>query len=235
MSSEQVCTKGSLSIVIPVLNAAAHLPTTLTSIRSAPQQETIREIVVVDGGSQDGSAKIAQSYDARVLQSSVGRGRQLSAGAAAATAPWLLFLHADTRPDPGWIEKIQDRIRREDFDQAAVFRLRFDDAASSARVIERGVAWRTKALALPYGDQGLLISRKLYDAVGGYSAIPLMEDVDLIRRIGRRRFVMLDHHVTTSAERYQRDGYVLRVLRNLTILSLYFLGVSPKTLAKLYG
>ncbi|MGD1868236.1 MAG: TIGR04283 family arsenosugar biosynthesis glycosyltransferase [Neomegalonema sp.] len=235
MSSEQVCTKGSLSIVIPVLNAAAHLPTTLTSIRSAPLQETIREIVVVDGGSQDGSAKIAQSYAARVVQSSAGRGRQLSAGAAAATAPWLLFLHADTRPDPGWIEKIQDRIRREDVDQAAVFRLRFDDAASSARVIERGVAWRTKTLALPYGDQGLLISRKLYDAVGGYSAIPLMEDVDLIRRIGRRRFVMLDHHVTTSAERYQRDGYVLRVLRNLTILSLYFLGVSPKTLAKLYG
>jgi len=97
------------------------------------------------------------------------------------------------------------------------------------------VAWRTKALGLPYGDQGLLIPRDLYRSLGGYAPIPLMEDVDLARRLGRRRIDLLDADALTSAERYRRSGYLARSSRNLALLALYFAGVPPEPLARLDG
>ena len=97
-------------------------------------------------------------------------------------------------------------------DPAAVFRLRLDDGAPAAR---RLVAWRTRALGLPYGDQGLLIPSALYRSLGGYGPIPLMEDVDIVRRLGRKRIVLLDADAITSAERYRRAGYLGRSARNL--------------------
>ncbi|HYU13525.1 MAG TPA: glycosyl transferase family 2, partial [Stellaceae bacterium] len=101
--------------------------------------------------------------------------------------------------------------------------------------LERLVAWRCRVLALPYGDQGLLISRQLYDAVGGFAAIPLMEDVDLVRRLGRRRLAPIGATAVSSARRYRSGGYLRRPLRNLLCLSLYFAGVPPQRIARLYG
>ncbi|MBL8673503.1 MAG: glycosyl transferase family 2, partial [Rhodospirillales bacterium] len=101
--------------------------------------------------------------------------------------------------------------------------------------IEGMVAWRGRALGMPYGDQGLLIKRSFYDRVGGYRPLPLMEDVDLVRRIGRRRLVALDVDAVTSAARYERDGWTLRPMRNLLCLSLFLLGVAPARIARLYG
>jgi hypothetical protein len=118
---------------------------------------------------------------------------------------------------------------------AATFTLAFDDASPAARRLERIVDWRARRLGLPYGDQGLLLSRALYDRVGGFRPLPLMEDVDLVRRIGRRRIRLLAARAVTSAERYRRDGWIVRPARNLGCLSLYFLGVPPALLAKLYG
>jgi hypothetical protein len=115
-----------------------------------------------------------------------------------------------------------------------VFRLAFDDESPAARRTAALANWRTRRLGLPYGDQGLLISRDLYDAVGGYPEIPLMEDVAMARRLGRRRIRMLAATAVTGGDKYRRDGWWRRSAKNLTLLSLYFLGVSPERLARLY-
>ena len=104
----------------------------------------------------------------------------------------------------------------------------------AARAIEGLANWRARTLALPYGDQGLLIARELYDQAGGFPPLPIMEDVALVRRLGRRKFIPLDAELITSSERYRRDGYLFRPLKNLFCLALYFLGVAPARIAKLY-
>jgi hypothetical protein len=118
--------------------------------------------------------------------------------------------------------------------QAAYFRFALDDPHPAARRIEAVVRWRCASFALPYGDQGLLIARRTYDAVGGYRPLPLMEDVDITRRLGRARLVPLDHPAVSSAQRYRRDGWWVRPLRNLGCLFLYFVGVPPRHLLRLY-
>jgi GT2 family glycosyltransferase len=162
-----------------------------------------------------------------------GRGSQLAAGVAVATRPWLLLLHADTRLGPGWQAAVAAHMAGAP-DRAGYFRLRIDDDAPAARRLERAVAWRCRVLGLPYGDQGLLISRALLDAIGGIRPLPLMEDVDLVWRIGRARLVLLDAEAVTSAARYRRDGYLRRSARNLALLTLWFAGVPPRVLARLY-
>ena len=223
-----------LSIVIPALDAAAALPETLGALAAAPSERTC-EILVVDGGSSDGTDKIAERHGARVVVSAPGRGIQLSEGASRARGRWLLFLHADTVPGEGWSRAVSgycaDPVNRE---RAAAFRFALDDTARAARRLEAIVAWRTAALGLPYGDQGLLISRAFYDSLGGYRPLPLMEDVDFVRRIGRRRLDVLDVAAVTSAVRYQRSGYLRRSGRNLICLGLYFLGVPPRAIARIY-
>lgn len=222
-----------IDVVVPALNAGARIGSCLGCLRAARERGLIAEILVVDGGSIDGTAAEARASGARVLESPRGRGRQLARGAQASRSPWILFLHADTRLLPGWEEEAAAFIRRDE-DRAATFRLRFDDTGAAARRLERMVAWRVRRLGLPYGDQGLLISRRLYQAVGGYRDLPLMEDVDLARRLGRRRLVPLDAVAETSAERYRRDGYLLRPARNLALLALHFCGVPARVLARLY-
>jgi hypothetical protein len=118
--------------------------------------------------------------------------------------------------------------------RAGYFRFALDDEATAARLLEYAVAGRSRLLGLPYGDQGLLIGRGFYESLGGFKRIPLMEDVDMVRRIGRRHLQALDVVALTSAERYRRDGYLRRPLRNLFCLGLYSVGVSPKRIDTLY-
>lgn len=220
-----------LSIVIPTLDAAAGLPAALAALTDGAD-----EIVVADGGSTDETRALATARGARVVDAPRGRGAQLAAGAAVARGDWLLFLHADTRLAAGW-RTAADRFMAAPANRAraAYFRYALDDDAPAARRLERVVAWRCRRLALPYGDQGLLLSRALHDAVGGYRPIVLMEDVDLVRRLRRARLVALDHAAVTSAARYRRDGYLRRSARNLVCLSAWFLGVDPRRIARLYG
>ena len=216
-----------LSVVIPALNGGDDLGACLASLAGAD------EIVVVDGGSSDDSVTIAEATGATVIAAPRGRGAQMHAGAAAARGDWLLFLHADTRLGDGWHAAVAAHIAAAP-GWAAYFALRLDDAAWQARIIERGVAARSRLLGLPYGDQGLLVSRRLYDEVGGFRPLALMEDVDLARRIGRRRLRPLAATALTSAERWRRDGWLQRSTRNLSCLALYGAGVSPARLARLY-
>lgn len=217
-----------LSVVIPTLNAEAVLGACLERMKPAD------EILVVDGGSADATCRIAEAAGARLVIAPRGRGSQLRAGGEAAAGDWLLFLHADTLPGPGWAVAIE-RHRRERPGKAGCFRLRIADSAWQARAIERAVAARTAWFGLPYGDQGLLISRMLYEDLGGYRALALMEDVELVRRLRRRRIATLDEVAWTSAMRWRRDGWVRRTARNLLCLSLYRFGVSPERLVRLYG
>ena len=220
----------TVSVVIPTLNAAGTLPTTLAPLRGGPG-----EIVIADGGSSDDTCDIARVAGATVVNSQRGRGQQLQAGAEASKGDWLLFLHADTRPSDSWRAEIagyiNDPASRE---RAAAFRFALDDPSPRARRMERLVNWRSRALGLPYGDQGLLISRQFYDALGGFRPLPLMEDVDIVRRIGRKRLTILGEAAVTSAERYRRGGWWARPIRNILCLCLYFLGVPPRILEKIY-
>ena len=216
-----------IDVVIPTFNAGRTLAATLASLRGLA-------VTVCDGGSRDDTTTIARQAGATVVVSEPGRGRQLIGGAAVGSAPWLLFLHADTTLSPGWAAAAL-RFMADATSKAGYFRLRFDSTDPRARRIERLVAWRSRALGLPYGDQGLLIGRGFYRQLGGFRALPLMEDVDLVRRIGRRNLVALDADAVTSAERYERDGWLARPMRNLGCLALYFAGLSPTLIRRLYG
>ncbi len=221
-----------LSVIIPCLDAAKTLGPVLDSVQGAP----VDEILVIDGGSTDASRAVATDHGARVIATGRGRGHQMHQGAAAAAGPWLLFLHADTRLAPEWRQAARAFMDDPaDPGRAGAFRLRLDSDRRAARRVERLVAWRCRVLGLPWGDQGLLIHADLLATIGGYPEIPLMEDVRLVRRIGRRRLTMLDADAVTSAARYERDGWWARPLRNAVLLTLHFLGVPPRILLRLYG
>ncbi len=225
-----------LSIIIPALNAETDLAKSLNALIAGVVSGLIKEVIVVDGGSQDATAAIAEDAGCTLISCPAGRGGQLQRGAAAARGEWLLFLHADTTLSPGWeIEAAHFMQQDQSQDYAAVFRFALDDFRPQARRLEFLVRLRCKLLALPYGDQGLLLHRQLFNELGGYQNLPLMEDVDLVRRIGRKRLIYFRAQALTSAVRYIQDGYAPRSLRNLLCLSLYFLRMPPRLIARLYG
>lgn len=218
-----------ISVIIPVLNRSRELAATLLAL---PE---VGEVIVADGGSTDNSDQTAAAHGAVVVACAPGRGTQLAVGAAKAAQPWLLFLHADTRLDAAAWAAAGRHVADGDATRAGSFRFALGDPAWQARLLEVGVRLRVAMLALPYGDQGLLIHRSLYDQVGGFRDLPLMEDVDLVRRLGRARLVRLEGTATTSAERWRRRGWVRQSATNLHCLLLYLLGVPPERIARVRG
>lgn len=228
-----------ISVVIPTLDAEARLAATLAALVPASVQGLVRDVVIADGGSRDATREIADIAGAEFIRAPKGRGSQLAAGADAAKADWLLFLHADTVLQAGWEQEAAHFMERVDSGRrplsAAAFAFALDDFGAWPRFVEKMVALRCALFRTPYGDQGLLIPRRLYASIGGYRPLPLMEDLDLARRLGRRRLAMMRARAVTSATRYRQEGYLVRVARNFSCRSLYFLRVPPKTIARIYG
>ena len=222
----------SVSVIIVTFNAQEHIGATLAALGGSNLK---KEILVVDGGSSDNTVSLAASAGARVVTSAKGRGVQLGVGADNAKGDAFLFLHGDTVLRPGWDAAVTAFLADQAYKScAAYFRFALDDDAPAARRLAGMVAWRCRHLGLPYGDQGLLIGRQFYEALGGYAPLPLMEDVEMVRRIGKRHLVPLDVAAVTSSSRYRRSGYLGRSLRNLFSLFLYFMGVPIGFIVRVY-
>lgn len=224
-------TAPSLSVVVPTLNERAAIGGLLDDLG---QLRCPHEIIVVDGGSSDDTAAVASARGASVVRASRGRGSQLRAGAAAARAPLLCFLHADVRLSPDAREAI-DRLVNARHDGAWAFHLRIDSGRLAYRFVEWVANARSRLLALPYGDQGLLITRSRYEAAGGFPDVPLMEDVLIARALGMRGGIeLLPARLIVSPRRWERDGVLRRSVRNLWLLTRFLCGASPETLARAY-
>lgn len=221
-----------LSVVIPTLNSADVLPETAEALLSGATSGLIRELVVSDGGSTDNTREIAKELGAVWVDGPKGRGGQIGRGVAASGGDWVLILHADTHLSENWDEVARAHMNTGEA-RAGYFGLRFRATGIAASLIAAGANFRSRLFGLPYGDQGLLISRSLLDSVGGVPDMPLMEDVELARRL-KGRMQRLDGWAMTSAERYQTDGWGRRVLRNLRTLVRYRLGVAPEDLVASY-
>jgi rSAM/selenodomain-associated transferase 2 len=219
-----------VSVIVPILadrDAARRL------LAQIPADLRL-EVVVAEAGHEPGLEELGRGRpDTKLIHTSTGRARQMNAGAGLARGDWLLFLHADSRLPEGWLETFAASAT-----PGAVggwFRFALDDPSWQARMIERGVALRVRLLRLPYGDQGLFARRRTFIEMGGYADIPLMEDVDFVRRLAAAgQVVEVPRAIATSARRWKRDGWFLRSARNLGLLSLYFCGVSPARLARWY-
>jgi rSAM/selenodomain-associated transferase 2 len=216
-----------LSVIVPVLDDTAAAERLLAQIPPDPRLE----LVVVDGGRDRRLDDLARARDdVRVVRSRPGRGVQMNIGARDARGTWLLFLHADSTLPAGWIDVFE---RSTTSARGGWFQFALDHPSWRARLIEIGVRWRIRLLRLPYGDQGVFVRRDTFDALGGYREMPLMEDVDFVRRLTAQAAVIeLPLRLKTSARRWERDGWFRCSLRNATLITLYFLGVSSERLAR---
>lgn len=222
--------RAPISVIIPTLNAADRLPECLAALGEGLASGYIRELVISDGGSSDATLAIAEAAGANVITGPASRGGQLQRGAQRAQGDWLLFLHADTVLQDGWTASVNRAMCAQG---AYYFKLRFDAAGMAPWFVAGWANIRSRVLRLPYGDQGLLLDRNTYDAAQGFSDIPLMEDVAMARALGGK-LSPLAAHALTSAEKYQRQGWVRRGGRNLWTLVRFWGGAAPETLAKAY-
>ncbi len=215
-----------LSVIIPALNEASNIASAIENVVGRA------EVIVADGGSIDGTPGAARALGARVVETPPGRGLQMDAGARAATGDVLVFLHADTVLPAGWNKAIEEALSRDGV-AAGAFRLRIGSPGAWFRLIELAAALRARLFGLVYGDQAMFVRRDVFLRAGGFNKLPLMEDVDCVKRL--RRFgsvVLLKEAVVTSPRRWARKGALVASLKNSALLALYFMGVSPE---RLYG
>ena len=229
-SKSDVATQKRLSIIIPTLNEAGQIEETINRI---PASESV-EIVVVDGGSSDGTADKALESGVRVLSTASSKAEQMNAGAAAAHGEVLLFLHADTCLPKQFEKKVLATVTREGV-SAGAFTLGIDSRDSGLRFIERVANWRARLFKMPYGDQALFVSRQLFFEIGGFADYPIMEDFELVRRLKKKgQIVILPESVKTSPRRWQNFGVIKTWLLNQIIIGAYFIGIPPQRLAFWY-
>ncbi|MEP0753123.1 TIGR04283 family arsenosugar biosynthesis glycosyltransferase [Trichocoleus sp. Lan] len=220
-----------ISIIIPVLNEAADtIRSTLASVRNVKNVE----VIVVDGGSQNETVALVQSWGVKVLFSTAGRACQMNAGATAATGDILLFLHADTSLPLGF-EKLVPLTLAQSGTVAGAFELKINSPMRSLRLVEKMVNWRSRFFSLPYGDQAIFLKASVFHDIGGFPDLPIMEDFELIRCLRRLgRIAIVPTPVLTSARRWHKLGVLRTTVINQIVILGYFLGVSPSQLVKFY-
>ena len=222
-----------LSVIVPALNEAAAIADTLSALQ--PMRERGHEVILVDGGSSDRTMDIARPLVDRVLSAARGRACQLQAGADAAQGGIFWFLHADTGV-PVDADKLIIRALGYGSREWGRFDIRFTGGGLRMRLVATGMNLRSRLSGIATGDQGIFVSRGLFERVGGYPDIPLMEDIALSRQLRRvTRPVSLRTSLCTSARRWQVNGYLRTVLLMWGLRLAYSAGLSPATLAKYYG
>ena len=229
MTSIQQMTS-DISIIVPTLNEATNLPKLL------PAAEKVKELIVVDGGSSDNTVLIAKELGFRVIEetSSGGRGAQLNTGAANASGPLLLFLHADTLLPLEFPDAVKTCLSKSG-NILGSFRLQVRNSSISLKIVLMFTNIRSKFLQLPYGDQSLFIRKQDFIELGGFPVVPIMEDYIFVKQAKKKgKIVTLDQAVTTSARRWQRLGVFRTTLTNQLVVLGYYLGVKPKKLAAFY-
>ena len=224
----------AFSIVVPVLNETERINSVTEHINSQGKGFGY-EIIVVDGDTQGSTIGAIHDNSVRTIKTQKCRARQMNAGAAMARGKILIFLHADTELPDNALKKISEVLENQQYVGGA-----FDLAIDSDRLLLKYIAFRanmrSRSNRIPYGDQAIFIRKSYFDKIGRFKEIPLMEDVDLMRRIKKdnKKIFILPDKVTTSSRRWQRDGVLYTTFRNQVLVALFYLGVSPATLAKYY-
>ncbi|HIK03962.1 MAG TPA: TIGR04283 family arsenosugar biosynthesis glycosyltransferase [Trichormus sp. M33_DOE_039] len=219
-----------ISIIIPTLNEAANIKQAIATT----QPSTNIEVIVVDAGSQDYTVAIADSLGIKVILSTPGRAVQMNAGAAAANGEILLFLHADTHLPLGFDDMIRTSLQQPRI-VAGAFTLQIAAPLLALRLVEWGVKWRSHFLQIPYGDQAIFITKAIFQEMGGFPELPIMEDFELIRRLKRiGKIAILPTPVVTSARRWLKKGIFQTTLINQIVIIGYLFGVPPQRLRNWY-
>lgn len=228
----------AVSVIIPALNEEEAIAAAIRSARAAGAGE----VIVADGGSADGTVEAARPHADRVISSPAGRGRQMNAGAGASGGEILLFLHADTTLPEGSLAAVRRALSREEVVGGA-FRVRLGVSAGAPlarrialRITGEMIGLRSRLFRSYTGDQAIFLRREAFVRVGGYPEIPLMEDVELSRRMTRAgKTVLLPCRLTTSARRWEEHGTARTILRMWRLRIAYRLGMPPERCAELYG
>ena len=235
MSIQSVSTGDhKISVIIPVLNEASRMNSLVDHLYGGGFGGK-HEIIVVDGDSDGGTINAIRHNEVTSIVAPKGRSRQMNAGAAVASGDILLFLHADTRLPENTPQKISSVMGQGRY-VAGAFDLGIDSSSLAIKIIARASALRSRLTRIPYGDQAIFIARDYFQKIGCFKDIPLMEDVELMRRIKRigDKICIFRDRVSTSPRRWEQEGVVYCSLRNVIILSLYYMGVSPDKLARYY-
>lgn len=229
-----------ISIIIPVLNETGTINRTLSSLNTLNGLNCL-EAVVVDGSSRGSTlnAITPDSHNSIQLKTALalkGRGRQMNCGAALASGDILLFLHADTQISKEAVTRLERVMLHDGAVVGGAFDLAIHSSKKIYRLIEFMAGRRSRITRLPYGDQAIFLRKKYFFSIGGFSEIPLMEDVDIMRRIKQRgdKIIILPQKVQTSPRRWEKEGVLYGTIRNWILISLYLLGVSPDRLARFY-
>jgi rSAM/selenodomain-associated transferase 2 len=232
--TRSACKTVGISVIVPVFNEFGNIRRCIEEVLSEGGGP---EIIVSDGGSTDGGPDVVRGYrdnGVTLIRTKKGRGPQMNAGASAAKGDVLLFLHSDTRLEPGWYGAVMTAI-----DDPAVaggaFSLHIDSPAKKYRLVESWVKFRCRFFSLPYGDQAIFMKRDVFEKIGGYKDIPLMEDVDIVGRLKEAgRMAILHNNAVTDARRWEKEGWLYTSIRNQMIMLMYRLGADPRRLAGIY-
>ena len=224
----------TLSVIIPTLNEAIHLPLLLSDLN---KKQNNFDLTIVDGGSTDLTISIAKIQGINVIKSpKANRGYQLDYGASNAKADWLLFLHADSRLEPSWVNSLSRIIKNKTSENYAwYFDFKIKKNHLQFRFLEIAVALRSYILQRPYGDQGLLIHKDLYYHSGGFNPIEIMEDLDLITRVTKTNKVKrIGEKIYTSDKKWTRENIISRYIKNAALRKKWRQGYDLKQLSKEY-